>query len=673
MKNNAIWRGFTYLVGFLVVFRTSQAYSRFWEGCTATHSMGAEWFDACSSLVAFSLHAPPALHLEVAVFQNLLVRLFSMLHSAALGDVEDSSGGLDISAYRAFQMELIDAAGIDGQSLDCIRTSHSKVELIFHWIQQLIVESVGTGVMCIPPPILARALEEMASGLVHFHHALKISVVPFPFPYAQTCDIMLLMHWMMVPLIVCQWVSKWYLAFIFAFIQVFTLQALNLISMELEHPFGTDPNDIDAEQMQKSMNAHLRLLLRESTKRTPTLRHDDQKALLLRVAEPDEGTLCSFFDVWMALDDDNTVFRRGDPSEESGRRLSSRQSKNSWRSNLSSRSKDSAPVEPKPLMRMPPEVERELATSKIALGLQAHLGDDFCDKTQAPSATQGSIDDAKGVVPGPDWLDARIAHTFVVERFWNDSPRVVETSLKDGSRFQTLEPPRMQDSPRVTPRGTPRGGDADDWEADAGEGSHDRPQAPSATCSSSAAVPGGLFRGLSEACHGAGPPSSDRPQALSATQGSPDDAKHVFPVSGWPDAWASETFVVESCWNDSPRVVETILKDGRRFRTVEPPNMQEFPGVAPCSRDADAGDGCCDLSTACSSSAQVLGGRLSLEAFHGAAPPSDGPRAPSDTGSSSAAVAGRLFLPEACHGAAPPSGDRPQASFFTGSCRTAQR
>merc|ERR1719265_2055108 len=92
MNNNAIWGGFSFLVGFLVVFRTSQAYSRFWEGATQTHKMGAEWFDACSSLMAFCKHSDADREI-ILKFQNLLVRLFSMLHAAALGEIEDCGGG----------------------------------------------------------------------------------------------------------------------------------------------------------------------------------------------------------------------------------------------------------------------------------------------------------------------------------------------------------------------------------------------------------------------------------------------------------------------------------------------------------------------------------------------------------------------------------------------------
>mmetsp|Transcript_11150 Transcript_11150/g.12451 ORF Transcript_11150/g.12451 Transcript_11150/m.12451 type:complete len:110 (-) Transcript_11150:38-367(-) len=48
LKASAVWSSFSFLVGFLIVFRTSQAYSRFWDGCSSTHRMRAEWYNATS-------------------------------------------------------------------------------------------------------------------------------------------------------------------------------------------------------------------------------------------------------------------------------------------------------------------------------------------------------------------------------------------------------------------------------------------------------------------------------------------------------------------------------------------------------------------------------------------------------------------------------------------------
>ena len=80
MSNNSIWGGFSFLVGFLVVFRTSQAYSRFWDGGTLTHQMMGDWFDAVSSLVAFCTGSKAGED-KVTNFKHILLRLFSLLHA----------------------------------------------------------------------------------------------------------------------------------------------------------------------------------------------------------------------------------------------------------------------------------------------------------------------------------------------------------------------------------------------------------------------------------------------------------------------------------------------------------------------------------------------------------------------------------------------------------------
>lgn len=272
LRDNSCWSGFVFLVGFLTVFRTSQAYARFWDGCTYMHNMRAEWFDACASLVAFCKYAD-APDEVVLGFQHILIRLFSLLHAVALADIEDS-GSKDHKAVAAFKYELVDATALDDESLKAVKKSHAKVEMVFQWIQQLIVENIDNNVLRIPAPILSRAFQEIANGMIAFHDAMKISTVPFPFPYAQTCECLLLLHWICTPFVVSQYVSTPWWGAVFSFLQVFVYWSLNAIAIEIENPFGLDANDIDAGSMQKELNRHLLLLLDPTTKRTPTLSAD---------------------------------------------------------------------------------------------------------------------------------------------------------------------------------------------------------------------------------------------------------------------------------------------------------------------------------------------------------------------------------------------------------------
>lgn len=291
ITNSAAWGGFSFLVGFLIVFRTSQAYARFWDGCTAAYRMRAEWFDACSALVSFCTHSSAAAD-DIMCFQHLLVRLVSMLHAAALAEIEENACGRDAVAYG---FEIIDIASIDPDSLEIIKQSDGKVDLIFTWIQNLVVSHIKTGVLSIPPPILSRAFQEMAGGIVAFHEASKISAIPLPFPYAQTCDCILCLHGLTLPFVAAKWVQTPEWAFVFTFIQVFILWSLNFIAIEIENPFGIDSNDLNGRHLQDEMNTSLQLLVSADARRTPSL---VGKPWLRRSPSEVEGARSTFRSVW---------------------------------------------------------------------------------------------------------------------------------------------------------------------------------------------------------------------------------------------------------------------------------------------------------------------------------------------------------------------------------------
>mmetsp|Transcript_24050 Transcript_24050/g.56859 ORF Transcript_24050/g.56859 Transcript_24050/m.56859 type:complete len:583 (+) Transcript_24050:141-1889(+) len=269
LLNSAVWSGFSSLVGFLVVFRTSQAYSRFWDGCSATHQMRAEWIDAASAMMAFC-HFSSAEADRIVKFKHLLVRLFSLLHAMALGEIEEDE---ESDGRIAFDLELIDPSGLDTASWKSLLRCHNKTTLVFTWLQTMIVDNIKTGVLSIPPPILSRVFQELANGMIALHEAQKIAHIPFPFPYAQTCDALLFLHWIITPLVTAQWASNAWAAGVFGFVQVFILWSLNNIAVEIEHPFGSDANDLDASEMQMEMNMNLLLVLDDAATCVPHLSH----------------------------------------------------------------------------------------------------------------------------------------------------------------------------------------------------------------------------------------------------------------------------------------------------------------------------------------------------------------------------------------------------------------
>ena len=89
-------------------------------------------------------------------------------------------------------------------SLRHLKKAECKVELVFHWIQSIVVTSIECGIMSAPSPILTRAYSELAAGMVKFHDCLKIARISVPFPYSQATLLLLVMHWLLTPFVMTQ-------------------------------------------------------------------------------------------------------------------------------------------------------------------------------------------------------------------------------------------------------------------------------------------------------------------------------------------------------------------------------------------------------------------------------------------------------------------------------------
>ncbi|CAJ1343056.1 unnamed protein product [Effrenium voratum] len=111
-----IWSGYTFVLGFLIVFRSNQAYSRFWESVTLFHQTSGEWMSAFSNLLAFCTEEEEKQG-EVADFRNLLMRLMSLLHCTALQtmcELKDDS------------LEVLDVGGLSKKSMLHLKTSPDR-------------------------------------------------------------------------------------------------------------------------------------------------------------------------------------------------------------------------------------------------------------------------------------------------------------------------------------------------------------------------------------------------------------------------------------------------------------------------------------------------------------------------------------------------------------------
>jgi len=256
---------FSALLGFLVIFRTSQAYSRYWSGCQLVQQVNGSFYDAVSSIIAFTkMSKAPAE--EIATFRRSIICSFSLLTALCYHDLltTDCDPGSEESIEVMEKFEVIGMHAFTDAHFRALRNAPCRPSLVFHWIQSMIVEKIP-GLLNVPPPILGRAFQELAEGLVKYEDCIKVAFVPFPFQYTQATTWLMFLHWFLAPLTVSTFTHRPSLAFIFTFVLVFTYWALFLIAEELENPFGEDDGDLDLWDMQRHLNSRFRMLLAPST------------------------------------------------------------------------------------------------------------------------------------------------------------------------------------------------------------------------------------------------------------------------------------------------------------------------------------------------------------------------------------------------------------------------
>eukprot|EP00930_Biecheleria_cincta_P099233 TRINITY_DN90870_c0_g1_i1.p1 TRINITY_DN90870_c0_g1~~TRINITY_DN90870_c0_g1_i1.p1 ORF type:complete len:372 (+),score=42.80 TRINITY_DN90870_c0_g1_i1:421-1536(+) len=171
-------------------------------------------------------------------------------------------------------LETLSIEGIDAESLEhLLANSSHRCEILMQWIQQLVVNSHRDGIVNAPPPILSRAFQEFANGIVTVSQVHNIKEVPFPFPYAQMITVMLMFHWIVTPLGASQYLQSPWAAGIMCFAVVAAFWSLLYIALELDMPFGNDANDLPVKKFMLEFNESLLVLAEPLTQSYPHYTH----------------------------------------------------------------------------------------------------------------------------------------------------------------------------------------------------------------------------------------------------------------------------------------------------------------------------------------------------------------------------------------------------------------
>jgi predicted membrane chloride channel (bestrophin family) len=265
---------FSFVLGFLITFRSQKAYDRWWEGGTLLQQLRGEWFNSFSCLVAFCNSAQEK-QKDVHKFQRQLVRLYSLLYGCALEQV---------SSMQVNSFELINLNGFDEDSLYFLKRAPDRCEIVLQWIQRAIVENDQKQILKIAPPILSRVYNELGNGIVNLNNARKIKQFPIPFPFAQMITVMLLFHAVLTPMICASTMETALWAGAVTFVVTFCYWTIMYIALELEMPYGDDPNDLPLRDMAEDMNKSLCWMIQPQASVVPMFDQEEVNQALAKGA-----------------------------------------------------------------------------------------------------------------------------------------------------------------------------------------------------------------------------------------------------------------------------------------------------------------------------------------------------------------------------------------------------
>mmetsp|Transcript_13411 Transcript_13411/g.31509 ORF Transcript_13411/g.31509 Transcript_13411/m.31509 type:complete len:651 (+) Transcript_13411:91-2043(+) len=263
-ESNSVYSGFTFVLGFSLVFRTAECYHRFWTAATSCHEMGSEWSDCAGSLIAFAQTSKRPMG-EIQKFTHTAVRLFCLLHAMALEEVAD---------LKDYHCHLIDIAGFDQRDLRILLSEEvqtKRVQVVLCWIKLFIIQNIESGLLNVPAPILTRVFQELGAGLVEYHKAQQVVIWPFPFPYTQMNLVLVYVYMIMTPLVISAWGFAPLTCAVATLVSCVCMIGLDLIASELENPFGDDDNDLPILDIHKQFMRVLLAQLNKKTWRVPRL------------------------------------------------------------------------------------------------------------------------------------------------------------------------------------------------------------------------------------------------------------------------------------------------------------------------------------------------------------------------------------------------------------------
>lgn len=225
------------VLGLLLVFRTNTAYERFWEGRKAWGTIVNNIRNLSRSIWVAIAESDPLHRKEKEQILHLLVAF------AIATKLHLRSQPIDENLAR-FVSPL--------QSLKLQQTNNAPLEIAF-WIGDYLQAKQEQGQISLyQMSELQHILDSMVDMLGACERILR---TPMPMAYAIHLKQLLLLYCLLLPFQVVDEL-KWYTAPAVALVS-FTLFGIEAIGVEIENPFGTDPNDLPLDAICNTIQGNI--------------------------------------------------------------------------------------------------------------------------------------------------------------------------------------------------------------------------------------------------------------------------------------------------------------------------------------------------------------------------------------------------------------------------------
>jgi len=160
-----------------------------------------------------------------------------------------------VTERRLRRLPVIECRGLDPKMLRTLSREPCSLELVYHYIQAVISKGVKNEIIAMPPPIAGRTFHVLSMCWKNYNDCREVSIIPFPFPYAQATIFLLMIVWLLTPIVMCSMTEARGMVALFTFTWTVIIWSLHDTSKMLENPFGNDKNDLPMKEYQTKMEA----------------------------------------------------------------------------------------------------------------------------------------------------------------------------------------------------------------------------------------------------------------------------------------------------------------------------------------------------------------------------------------------------------------------------------